>query len=113
MNNLPIISDREFSERMIRFKEKIEKINVDFVVIYSNLLDPSAVRYFSDVSPVNESAAMIITLKGDAILCSGQACHVWSRHKSKVKDIRILPEVGEVSGVEYNIKDQMEKSYHL
>ena len=50
---------------------------------------------------------MAIPLEGEAILCSGQACHKWSRFKSKIKEIRILPEVGEVSGVEYNIADQM------
>ncbi|MBI4243078.1 MAG: aminopeptidase P family protein, partial [Planctomycetes bacterium] len=93
---------------MKRFKEKMSNEGIDIVVIFSNLLDPSAVRYFSDVSAINESAAMVIPLKGEPILCSGQACHEWSRHKSKVKNIRIMPEVGEVSGVEYNIEGQID-----
>ena len=101
---LPVIPEHEFAERMSRFKEKMAQHNIDLVAIFSNLLDPSAVRYFSDVSPVNESAAMVIPLRGDPILCSGQACHEWSQHKSKVKNIRIMPEVGEVSGVEYDLK---------
>jgi Xaa-Pro aminopeptidase len=97
------IPDEEFAERMRKFKAKMEANGIQMVVIYSNLLDPSAVRYFSDFSGINESAGMVIPLEGDPIVCSGQACHEWSKFKSRIKDIRILPEVGEVSGVEYNI----------
>jgi Xaa-Pro aminopeptidase len=106
--DFPKIPDSEFAERMKVFKGKMAAKKIDLVVVFSNLLDPSAVRYFSDVSPINESAAMVIPREGDAILCSGQACHEWSRHKSKVKDVRIMPEVGEVSGVEYDIEGQLD-----
>jgi len=108
MDDLPEIPDIEFHQRLNSFKEKISYQGIDLVIIFSNLLDPSAVRYFSDVSPVNESAAIVIPIEGETIMCSGQACHEWSRHKSKIKDIRILPEVGEVSGVEYNIEGQLD-----
>jgi len=104
----PKIPDEEFKMRMQTFKEKMSNKRIDLVVIFSNLLDPSAVRYFSDVAPINESAAIVIPLEGEPILCSGQACHEWSRHKSKIKDIRIMPEVGEVSGVEYDIEGQLD-----
>jgi Xaa-Pro aminopeptidase len=106
--SLPTIPDSEFAERMQTFKAKMADDGLDLVVVYSNLLDPSAVRFFADVAAINESAAMAIPLAGDPVLCSGQACHEWSRHKSKVEDIRILPEVGEVSGVEYNIAGQID-----
>ncbi|MBC8388616.1 MAG: hypothetical protein H8E13_11285 [Actinobacteria bacterium] len=75
MNNFPKIPDSEFKLRMQKFKEKMEKEKIDLVVVFSNLLDPSAVRYFSDVSPINESAALAIPLKGEPVMCSGQACH--------------------------------------
>ena len=100
----PRIPDEEFADRMFRFKEKMAQNGLDLVVGFSNLLDPSAVRYFADVSPINESAAFLIPLEGKPILCSGQACHEWSRYHSRIKDIRIMPEVGEVSGVEYNLE---------
>ncbi len=106
--NFPKISDQEFGYRMSQFKTKMAAEGFDLVVVFSNLLDPSAVRYFTDVSPINESAGLVIPLEGEPIMCSGQACHEWSRHKSKVKEIRILPEVGEVSGVEYDIADQQD-----
>jgi len=108
MKDFPKIPDTEFKTRMQKFKEKMEKEKIDLVVVFSNLLDPSAVRYFTDVSPINESAALVIPLEGEPIMCSGQACHEWSKHKSKVKDVRIFPEVGEVSGVEYNIEGQFD-----
>jgi Xaa-Pro aminopeptidase len=106
IQGFPSIPDSEFKIRLNNFKEVMSKNCIDLVVMYSNLLDPSAVRYFSDVSPINESAAMLIPLTGEAILCSGQACHEWSRMKSKIPDIRIMPEVGEVSGVEYDLPGQ-------
>ena len=108
--NFPKISATEFLQRIETFKGKMAEENIDIVVIYSNILDPSAVRYFSDFSGINESAAMIIPLEGAPILCSGQACHEWSRYKSPVKDIRIMPEVGEVSGVEYDLEGQQDFS---
>ncbi|MGM0365945.1 MAG: M24 family metallopeptidase [Actinomycetota bacterium] len=106
--DFPKIPQEEFKQRMANFKKKIAENGLDLVAIYSNLLDPSAVRYFSDVSPINESAAMVIPLEGEPILCSGQACHEWSGHKSMVEEIRVMPEVGEVSGVEYNLEGQMD-----
>jgi Xaa-Pro dipeptidase len=107
-DQFPTIPDEEFAERMRVFKKKMADSGMDLVVVFSNLLDPSAVRYFSDVSPINESAALVIPVAGDPVLCSGQACHEWSRHKSKIKDIRIMPEVGEVSGVEYELEGQLD-----
>jgi Xaa-Pro aminopeptidase len=108
MQNLPVIRKEEFKNRMDLFKAKMEEKSIDMVVIFSNLLDPSSVRYFSDVSPINESSAIVIPLKGEPILCSGQACHEWSKYKSQIDNIRIMPEVGEVSGVEYEIEGQLD-----
>lgn len=108
MNNFwPTISKEEILGRVELFREKMRSAEMDLVVMYSNMLDPSAVRYFSDFYGVNESAGMVIPLEGDAILCSGQASHEWSNFKSAVRDIRIMPEVGEVSGVEYDLKGQI------
>jgi len=104
----PKISNEEFARRIVNFKKKMAERKMDLAVIYSNMLDPSACRYFSDFSPVNENAAMIIPLDGEAILCSGFSCHAWSRYKSKVADSRIMPEVGEVSDVVYELEGQLD-----
>jgi Xaa-Pro aminopeptidase len=106
-NGFPKIPDQEFANRIQGVKQKMEAASLDLLVLYSNLLDPSHVRYLADVYPINESAAVIVPLEGEAILCSGQACHAWSVHKSKIKDVRVLPEVGEVAGTEYEIQGQI------
>jgi len=108
MNNFPKIPATEFILRINNFKKIMEREKIDIIVIYSNFIDPAGVRYFSNFYAVNESSAMIIPLKGDPILCSGQANHEWSKHTSVIKDIRILPEVGEVAGVEYDIEGQLD-----
>ena len=112
MKNFPKIPPEEFKLRIQSFKEIMDRENIDLVMAYSNLLDPSAVRYFSDFYPIVESAAIIIPLKGDPILCSGQACSAWSKHKaeSKIDDIRVFPEVGEISGAEYDLEGQLDFS---
>jgi Xaa-Pro aminopeptidase len=111
MNEFPKIPESEFITRIDNFKKIMEREKIDMVVIYSNFIDPAGVRYFSNFSAVNESSAMLIPLKGEPILCSGQANHEWSKHTTyAIKDIRILPEVGEVSGVEYNIENQLDFS---
>lgn len=104
----PKIGIDEFGQRLDNFKAKMRTNGIDLAVIYSNLCDPSAVRYFSDVSPINENIALLIPLEGDPILCSGQACHEWSAYNSKIKDIRIMPEVGEVAGTEYTLEGQLD-----
>lgn len=100
----PRIPDQEFKQRMEKFKAKMAEQKIDLAVVYSsNYIEPSAVRYLSDYYPVNENAALVIPLETEPILCSGQASHIWSRHTSRIKNIRVMPEVGEVSGVEYDV----------
>jgi Xaa-Pro aminopeptidase len=102
----PRVPDSEFVQRIKDVKMKMQAKDLDLLVLYSNNLDPGHVRYLSDFAGINESAAMVIPLKGDPIVCTGQACQAWSKHKSRVKDVRILPEVGEVAGTEYLVGSQ-------
>lgn len=104
MDNLPRIPDEEFKLRIEKFKNKMEANSIDFVYIYSNLGEPSSVRYFSDFYPINESSSILIPLKGEPILCSGHSGHEWSRHKSRIDDVRILSELGEP--FEYTLEDK-------
>jgi len=103
VSGYPVIPDSEFVTRLSAFKKVMVDNNLDVVIAYANYIDPSVVRYYSDFFAINENSALVIPLEGNPILCSGQACHDWSKFKSKIKEIRIMPEVGEVSGVEYEI----------
>ena len=105
-DDFPVIPDSEFVQRIDNVKKKMKENSLDLLVVYSNMLDPGHVRYLSNVFGINESAAMVIPLEGEPVVCSGQACQAWSEHNSKVKDVRIFPEVGETAGTEYMVGDQ-------
>lgn len=105
----PTIGCNEFEKRLASMREVMKKNGVDLYMAFSNLLDPSAVRYFTDFSAVNESSAVIITEK-TATLCSGQASYDYALIKNKLKSAqtKVFPEVGEVSGFEYDFEGQLD-----
>lgn len=78
--------------------------------MFSNLLDPSAVRYFTDFSAVNESAALAVPLNGEVTLCAGQAGMDYALAMNKLDGsvVKAFPEVGEVSGFEYDFEGQLD-----
>ncbi len=110
MNEFPQIGKEEFEARAQAMLAKMQSENVDLFMAFSNLLDPSAVRYFTDFSAVNESSAVIFTKDGDVTLCSGQASYDYAQIKNKLEraQIKVFPEVGEVSGFEYDFDGQLD-----
>ena len=104
------ISNQEFTARIDALRRVMSRENVDLVVAFSNLLDPSAVRYYTNFAAVNESAALIVPLEGEVTVCSGQAssdyCRIMNRLDGSV--IRYFPEIGEVSGFEYDFEGQLD-----
>ncbi len=110
MNNFPVIEKSEFLKRIEDTRHVMAKEGIDMLIAFSNLLDPSAVRYFSDFSAVNESAAIIIPLDGQVTLCAGQAGFDYAEVKNQLDDaiIKIFPEIGEVSGFEYDTEGQLD-----
>ena len=55
--NYPVIPEQEFAARERELNRIMAENDIDMVMAFSNLLDPSAVRYYADFSSVNESAA--------------------------------------------------------
>lgn len=110
MNNFPVIPKEEFSVRLKNIRKVMAEKQVDLLVVFSNLLDPSAVRYFTDFAAVNESAALIVPLSGKAVVCSGQASSDYCKIKNKLaeSEIKVFPEIGEVSGFEYDFGGQLD-----
>ncbi len=106
----PLIEKQELSERIKKFRALMTKNNVDLAVGFSNLLDPSTVRYFSNFAPVNESSAIIIPLEGEVTVCSGQASYDLALIDNILENsvIKVFPEIGEVSGFEYDFEGQLE-----
>ena len=106
----PVIERSEFAARVATARADMAAKGIDMLVGFSNLLDPSTVRYFTDFSAVNESAAIIIPLTGEVTLCAGQAGYDYAQVKNKLEGsiIKIFPEIGEVSGFEYDTEGQLD-----
>ena len=107
--NEPVIQPSEFQTRLAALRAAMARENADLFMAFSNLLDPSAVRYFTDFSAVNESGAFLVT-GTRATLCSGQASYDYALVKNKLAcaEIKVFPEIGEVSGFEYDYGGQMD-----
>ena len=108
--NFPVIEGKEYAARVEALRKKMEQMGVDMVVGFSNLLEIAIVRYYCGFAPVNESAAIIIPKEGEVVVCSGQASYDYCLVMNKLPNSRIaiLPEIGEVSGFEYDTEGQLD-----
>ena len=108
--NLPRIEAKEFAERIEYLRAKMAENAVDLVVGFSNLLEIAIVRYYCGFAPVNESAAIVIPAEGQVVVCSGQASYDYCQVENRLPNSRIaiLPEIGEVSGFEYDTEGQLD-----
>ncbi len=104
------ISAKEYSARIEFLREKMAENDIDIVVGFSNLLEIGIVRYYCGFAPVNESSAIIIPKEGQVVVCSGQASYDYCLVTNALEDSRIaiLPEIGEVSGFEYDTEGQLD-----
>ncbi len=108
--NYPVISSEEYLGRVNALRNKMAEMGVDLVVGFSNLLEIAIVRYYCGFAPVNESAAIVIPSEGEVTVCSGQASYDYCLVQNKLpfSRIAILPEIGEVSGFEYDTEGQLD-----
>ena len=104
------IQPQEYAARIEALRVKMQEQDVDLIVGFSNLLEIAIVRYYCGFAPVNESSAIIIPKEGEVIVCSGQASYDYCLVTNQLKDSRIaiLPEIGEVSGFEYDTEGQLD-----
>ena len=110
MNYAKPIEGQEFQARVDALRAKMAELGIDVVVGYSNLLEIAIVRYYCGFAPTNENAAIVIPAEGEVIVCSGQASYDDCQLKNKLPNSRIaiLPEIGEVSGFEYDTEGQLD-----
>ena len=108
--NYKAIEGSEYLQRVNALRKEMAKQNVDIVVGFSNLLEIAIVRYYCGFAPVNESAAIVIPAEGEVIVCSGQASYDYCQIHNALPQSRIaiLPEIGEVSGFEYDTEGQLD-----
>ncbi len=110
MNYAPKITGEEYLQRVNALRQKMAQAGVDLVVGFSNLLEIGIVRYYCGFAPVNESSAIVIPAEGEVIVCSGQASDDYCQIHNALPNSRIaiLPEIGEVSGFEYDTEGQLD-----
>lgn len=108
--NYPTIPAQEYAARVQAIRAKMSERNVDILVGFSNLLEIGIVRYYCGFAPVNESSAIVIPQNGQVVVCSGQASYDYCLVQNKLQGSRIaiLPEIGEVSGFEYDTEGQLD-----
>ena len=108
--NYPTIAPQEYAQRVEAIRAKMNEQGIEILVGFSNLLEIGIVRYYSGFAPVNESSAIIIPKDGQVIVCSGQASYDYCLVQNKLPNSRIaiLPEIGEVSGFEYDTEGQLD-----
>lgn len=107
--NYTLINSSEYAKRVKDLRARMATDGVDLVMGFSNLLEISIVRYYCGFAPVNESSAIIIPKDGDVTVCCGQAgldyCEVMNKLEGSI--IKTFPEIGEVSGFEYDFEGQL------
>ena len=108
--NYPKIDKNEYAQRVSKLRSVMANQNVDLVIGFSNLLEIGIVRYYCGFAPVNESSAIVIPADGQVIVCSGQASFDYCEIQNELPESRIaiLPEIGEVSGFEYDTEGQLD-----
>lgn len=108
--NYPKLESKEYTKRVEALRKIMAKDGVDLVVGFSNLLEIGIVRYYCGFAPVNESSAIVIPAEGTVTVCSGQASFDYCEVMNSLPDSRIaiLPEIGEVSGFEYDTEGQLD-----
>ena len=108
--NYPKIEAKEYLARVNALRKKMAEKNVDVVIGFSNLLEIAIVRYYCGFAPVNESSAIVIPADGAVTVCSGQASYDYCLVQNSLPQSRIaiLPEIGEVSGFEYDTEGQLD-----
>jgi len=108
--NYPKIEAAEYLGRVNALREKMDEQGIDLVVGFSNLLEIGIVRYYCGFAPVNESSAIVIPKDGEVVVCSGQASYDYCLVRNELPNSRIaiLPEIGEVSGFEYDTEGQLD-----
>ena len=108
--NYTKIDRQEYAARVNALREQMAKDGVDMVMGYSNLVELGIVRYYCGFAPVNENAAIVIPADGEVTVCAGQAGFDYAEVQNSLDGsvIKIFPEVGEVSGFEYDTEGQLD-----
>ena len=91
----------EFQERIHKTQKAMKEAKLDLLLCYGNEAEPQFVRYYCDYWPSFETAGVLIPAEGEAVLLIGPESETYSKHTSKISNIRKLLAFRESSEPEY------------
>jgi Xaa-Pro aminopeptidase len=94
------IPTEEFKSRAARIQEQSGEQGLDAILLFGDEHQQGNVRYVSDYRPMLEYSAIIIPVRGEAILLAGPECATLAHLTSKIEDIRICSDL-QIPGEEY------------
>ncbi len=95
MNNTTTISQREFEQRLEKFRANIKKEGLDACLVHATESDMAHVRYLSEYWPTFETAAVLMPAEGEPVLLVGPESDIYSSRRSFFKNIEKLIEYRE------------------
>ncbi|MDD4112245.1 MAG: Xaa-Pro peptidase family protein [Herbinix sp.] len=91
----------EFQERIQKTQKAMKEAELDLLLCYGNESEPQFVRYYCDYWPSFESGGVLIPVEGEAALLIGPESETYSKHTSKISNIKKLLAFRESSEPEY------------
>lgn len=101
MNNLIMIPDWEYKERVKAASIKIQKKGLDLFIASGSESDYANVRYFSGFWPLFERAGVAIAPNGEAALICGPESKIFAADRSKLDKLFVLLEYRESANPSY------------
>ena len=95
------IPDKEYEDRIRRFKKNIAEAGLDAALVHSNEADFANVRYLSEYWPTFESAGVFVPAKGTPVLIIGPESEAYAKGRSKIRRIAMMVEYRESAEPEY------------
>jgi Xaa-Pro aminopeptidase len=90
-----------YFDRIRSMQAKLQKADIDAVIIAADEAEPANVRYFTGYSPVFETTAILIPARGESILLTGPESGSLVEVHSVIANYRKLLEFRESSDPEY------------
>src|SRR5699024_6500244 len=97
----PFIPTEEFKERVRKTQRAMKEEELDLLFCYGNEAEPQYVRYFSNYSPLFESAGVLIPAEGEPILLIGPESETLAQEFSEIEKTRRILHLRESSEPEY------------
>jgi Xaa-Pro aminopeptidase len=99
--DIPSIPKSEYTERLRKAQELIQKKDIDALLVHSNEAEFANVRYFSNYWPIFEMAGVLIPPSGEPTLLIGPESENFALDRSQIPRVRLMTEYREPADPAY------------